>query len=382
MNQNQLNPMETARYILEHPESDPEWLAHVTGLVDWVERTFGKPLIAGARPIAEQSVFPNEMGSHTARYASINALLYEATGNQNAREKAYRAFNWATYMADARGVVIDGPGVNQVWFTDGYGDYIRHFMAGIGAVPEWAPSGQNRLIRSSSVVTSVTYAPTDIGYTTFDADATEVLRIGSAPDRVTADGAVLAQRGDLGATGWTYDAAGGVLRIRHTNATHIRVEGGGAWVMPSATPPAGAGGPPSLPSGPVLTFDDRPGQNQALDGQYPTGVIDWGTGDWWQSAPWGRFTTKSISFNGSGRTSATFTFVTPRRLVRLDAYNGGSGSSTVTLACAGQPTKTQDVAASEMLTIDTSWTGTCAMVTVTSTNGWDTNFDNLTIDGG
>ena len=43
----------------------------------------------------------------------------------------------------------------------------------------------------------------------------------------------------------------------------------------------------------TVTFDDRSGQNQVLSGQYPTGVIDWGTNKWFHSGPWGAFTTKS-----------------------------------------------------------------------------------------
>ena len=117
------------------------------------------------------------MGSHTSRYASVNALLYEKTGDPAAREKAYRSLNWATYMARPNGVVIDGPEVNNQWFTDGYGDYIRHFMTSLGAVPEWAPSGQNHLVRSSSIVKNISYLPFSITYTTADGSSIEVLRV-------------------------------------------------------------------------------------------------------------------------------------------------------------------------------------------------------------
>jgi hypothetical protein len=128
----------------------------------------------------------------------------------------------------------------------------------------------------------------------------------------------------------------------------------------------------------TVTFDDKAGQNQALNGQYPTGVIDWGTNTWYHSGPWGPFTTKSVSFNGGGVTSRTFTFLTtPRRLVSVRVFNGGGGSTTVTLSCSGQTTKTQSVAAGQVVTIDTGWTGTCTTVTVGSSNGWDTNFDDL-----
>ena len=95
-----------------------------------------------------------KMGSHTARFASVLALWHERTGDPVAREKAFRSFNWASYMCDRRGVVRVGPLEASHWFSDGYGDYIRHFMVGMGAVPDWAP-GEDHLLRSSSVVTDV-----------------------------------------------------------------------------------------------------------------------------------------------------------------------------------------------------------------------------------
>ena len=147
-----------------------------------------------------------------------------------------------------------------------------------------------------------------------------------------------------------------------------------ATATPTSTP---VGGPPQ--SG-TVTFDDRAGQNQPLNGEYPAGVIDWGSGQWYHSGPFGSFTTKSTSFVGGGATSGTFRFLSPRRLVRLDAYNGGASSSTITLSCAGQRDASFTVAARQLSTVNTGWTGTCPSVTVTSSNGWDTNFDNLVFD--
>src|SRR5262249_27776190 len=95
----------------------------------------------------------------------------------------------------------------------------------------------------------------------------------------------------------------------------------------------------------IATFDDLTSPNRYLNGQYPSGAIDWGTNMWWLSSAWGLFTTNSISYPTSGVTSQTFAFLTARRLVSLQAYNGGTGSSTVTLGCAGQTTKSQAVAA-------------------------------------
>lgn len=151
-----------------------------------------------------------------------------------------------------------------------------------------------------------------------------------------------------------------------------------ATLVPSATPTPGAIQPQTV------TFDDPAlvGQNHPLSGQYPAGVIDWGTNQWFLSAPWKGFTTRSVGFNGAGPTSKTFAFLAPGRLVRLDAFNGGTVASTVTLSCSGQPAKTVSVAVNQLLTIDTGWTGTCTTVTISSSNGWDTNFDGLVIDGG
>jgi hypothetical protein len=129
----------------------------------------------------------------------------------------------------------------------------------------------------------------------------------------------------------------------------------------------------------TVTFDDLTGPNRALNGQYPTGVINWGSATWWLAAPWGRFTTNSISFTSAAQQNAAFTFVTPQRLLQVDAYNGGTVASTVSLSCAGQTTRTMSVAVGQLLTIATGWTTTCTTVTVGSSNGWNTNFDNLVI---
>jgi len=130
----------------------------------------------------------------------------------------------------------------------------------------------------------------------------------------------------------------------------------------------------------TVTFDDKPGENQPLNGQYPTGVINWGTSSWYHSGPWGALTSKSISFEDAGVTQRTFTFVNPRRLISVQAYNGG-GASTLTLRCTGQPDKVTNLTSSQLVTINTGWTGTCTTVTVISSNGWDTNLDNLVHDG-
>ncbi|HUS26337.1 MAG TPA: LamG-like jellyroll fold domain-containing protein [Nevskiaceae bacterium] len=227
-NPSTLNALMTARYLLQHPETDAAWQTHSRALITWAENTFGPETYYGARTIREQQIFPFEMGSHTSRYASVNALLYEKTGDAAAKEKAYRSFNWATYMARDNGVVIDGPKVNNQWFTDGYGDYIRHFLVGMASDPSFAPNGQTHLLRSSSVVKSVLYDANQLNYQTFDATGTEVIKVDRVPSTITLGGNPLTQRGDLNAEGWTYDAAGSVLRVRRDTGTSVAVSFSGS----------------------------------------------------------------------------------------------------------------------------------------------------------
>lgn len=224
-NLNQYNAMMTARYLLQHPETDPQWETHVRGLISWVEANFGV-MDSGAMTIKEQQAFWYPMGSHTSRYASVNALLYEKTGDTAAKEKAYRSLNWATYMARSNGVVIDGPQVGNQWFTDGYGDYVRHFMTSMGAVPEWAPASQTHMVESTSIVKSIAYSAGGVSYTTSDGASDETFKLAYTPAGVSVDGVALEQRSDLTQPGWTYDSANGVLKVRHDSGTSVQITSG------------------------------------------------------------------------------------------------------------------------------------------------------------
>jgi hypothetical protein len=128
-----------------------------------------------------------------------------------------------------------------------------------------------------------------------------------------------------------------------------------------------------------VTFDGLAGVDRTLSGEYPAGVIDWSNAPWYLSSAYGKFKTNSISFDGDSPRSAAFRFVTPRRLFSVDAYNGGTTTSRVTLTCDGQsPVKVQ-LAEGELRTIQTNWSMACTSVGVSSSNGWYTNFDNLQI---
>lgn len=129
----------------------------------------------------------------------------------------------------------------------------------------------------------------------------------------------------------------------------------------------------------TIDFNNHPLTNATMNGIFPANTINWGTNQWFISSPWGQFTTKSISFNSSGQTSGVFTFVTPKILTKLDLFNGGP-NGTVTIACSGNTTKVIPINSQQLLTgVTTGFTTACTTVTLTSTNGWNTNYDNIVI---
>ena len=270
-NLNQYAPGQTARYLLDNPDKDPSWQSKVAGLINFIETNFGGDqygdlgLYLGARVISEQYAYMYKMASHTSRFGAVNALYASATGDAAAKDKAFRSLNWATYMARDNGGVAEGPAEfvanRPFWFTDGHGDYVRHFMIAMGAFPEWAPSTENHLLRSSSVVRSVIYANAAIDYQTYDSASTEVFRVGSAPVSVTANGIALPLRNDLAAAGWTFESATGVLTVRHDAATQIRVAFDGAQAPPmiGAFSPADGASAVAASSMVTVTF------NQSMD---------------------------------------------------------------------------------------------------------------------
>jgi len=229
INRVQITPLETARYILKHPEKDPNWKIDVPALLQWVASVF---TVDGMDAIREQTWCFEPMGSHTARYASICALWYEKTGDDYYKDEAFRFFNFATYMCEDNGYVWTGPAWSTSWFTDGYGDYIQHFMEGIAAIPEWAPVNENHLLRSTSIVKKIFYSTNEIRFTTFDVSSTEVFRLTSKPEAVKVNDVKISELkgltrlpGGQAQDGWTWKGLdkGGILCIKHTLGSQVEI---------------------------------------------------------------------------------------------------------------------------------------------------------------
>lgn len=239
-NVNQFLPDLTAYYILsrDDPASvDPAWLSHVGHLLDWVRLRFGRGPFFGAWAIDEQGTPDGRgccsragQGSHGGRWAAINALFAERSGDGQAREDAYRSMNYATYFAGSDGrIACCGADFHQpYWFSDGYADYLRHFSWTMGALPDLAPIGENHILRSSSVIQKVNYGPKRVTYRTFDSAGTQVARLSFKPSKVAVGGSSLPERTDLREPGFTVETGPQgdyIVRIRQAGGNDVVIEG-------------------------------------------------------------------------------------------------------------------------------------------------------------
>ena len=239
-NVNQYSPLETARYLLQHPELDPAARTRAKEMLDWVTKTFAVDSVTmgglhekghqwGAEVLSEQVNDMDKMSSHTARYASVRALWYEVTGDLDSKERAFRSFNWATYSARDNGLVKTSlDEATGYWFSDGYGDYMRHFQRGMASVPEWAPADEDHLLGSTSIIRSICYGKSGISYVTFDRQSREVLRLQRLPQAVRVGSISLPQCKalDAGQQGYSIEPIaprGVVLRVQHQRSAAITI---------------------------------------------------------------------------------------------------------------------------------------------------------------
>ena len=218
-NRNQVSPIEFAKFLIEHPQFDVNLHVNVPSLIYWVANAFKTENLDA---IKEQTWCFEPMASHTARYGSACAMYYQITGNKWYKDQAYRFLNVATYMTYDNGVVAVGPNWPGSWFSDGYGDYIRHFIDAMAAVPEWAPDG-NHLLKSTSIIQKINYEANKISFTTFDDQSEVVLRLASKPKTVTVSGKVLKQINQLDGDGYVWKALdkGGVLKMKYTYGSEV-----------------------------------------------------------------------------------------------------------------------------------------------------------------
>jgi hypothetical protein len=204
-----------------------------------------------------------------------------------------------------------------------------------------------------------------VTYSTFDPQSVDVLRMDFIPETVTAHGNPLTRRRDLDGEGYIFDDSTRVLRIRHDRANDIDVQGKGGHAPPLYI----TFDSPHLPAGTLL------------NGQYPSGVIDWGTNQWRMSVPEGKLGTFNLSIADSAAPSAKFDFYAPRVFVGVDVYNSGKSDAVIRIHAAGAREDTREksftLKPGELRRLRTGWTDPITSVIFSLKNGEGLRFDNL-----
>lgn len=222
----QTNAISFAQFILDHRDIFPEWKNDVKGIIAWTYKELGNHDYEKYKVTVmnEQTVYRVPGNSHSSRQASIELMYTALSGDSTFKANAIRTLNWATYT-------VAGDGRNRyirddIWLTDGYGDYVRHYLRAMAAMPELALSGKDRLLGSSSVVISVDYSTDSIKYQTWDQRASEVLRVVREPAGVIVNKITINKKPD-GQTGegWSWQPleTGGILRIKHTSGGNVKI---------------------------------------------------------------------------------------------------------------------------------------------------------------
>jgi hypothetical protein len=369
-NMNQVIPLEFARYVLLHPDKDQEWREHAGQLIDWVKTTpkWPKYIVHGATVTTEQGNgkefccnLPNQCcDSHSARLAAVEALYYTRTGDVAYKEAAYRTYNWVTYF-QGLSAAAHAPYSTQWWFTDEFADGPRRMMDAFWAVPEWAPADESHLLGSISVVTKIAYGAGSVTYSTFDAQSTDVLRLNFVPESISVGGKIIQRRKDLEQEGYVFDEKTRTLSIFHTSSRDVDIQGPGDQAPAS-----------------LITFDDpHLPAGTLLDGEYPSGVADWGSGEWQIGTPYGKFGTFTLMLSDSTAGHADFSFYSPRIFVGIDVYNGGDQDATLTIHCPEEREVSWTIKPGELRRLKTDWRDPSSRVSFELDNGQGLRFDNL-----
>jgi hypothetical protein len=221
----QINAITYAMFLMEHPELDANWKQTVNNIFQWAHKELDNKKYAkyGVVPIDEQTAYRQPGNSHSSRQASVELMYWEKTSDTTYIQNAVRQLSWATYMVDNDGKNFYP--TNDIWMTDGYGDYVRHYLRAMAAAPQLAPDNADHLLRTSSIIKNISYTPEQIGYTTFDNNSEESFRLTVKPKEVNVNGNSLKEVADLNTDGWMWQALnkGGIVKIKKSKGIKVEI---------------------------------------------------------------------------------------------------------------------------------------------------------------
>jgi len=234
----EINAITIARYLIDHPSIDSAWRTDAKNILDWTMSQFADSSWSsyGVTAILEQTAYLMPGQSHTARYASAALDYQHQTGDTTGLQSSIAQLNWATYWMDSSG--MNSYPYDKVWLTDGYGDYIRHYLRAMASYPELAPYNSDHILSTSSVLHDVHYDQDAIVYQSFDSASQEVLRMTAKPLEIRSDGTPLIETSpsDPVTSGWSWTplSFGGVVHVRHLDGHNITIAKDAAVVRAEA----------------------------------------------------------------------------------------------------------------------------------------------------
>lgn len=238
----QINAVTFAQFIMNHREYFATWKSDVRKILDWVYKELGNDTWKkyGVKVVNEQTAYRVPGNSHTSRQASAELHYAALTGDTAWKESAILQLNWATYMVNDDG--RNRYPQDENWLTDGYGDYARHFLRAMAAAPELAPSGENHILSSTSIIQQAVYANTlnsygmpvsehgdaknvILYYRAYDNEGTEVLRLAKKPLQVLLNNKPMNEIKNISEEGFIWKAlnSGGVLTVQRKKGNNIMV---------------------------------------------------------------------------------------------------------------------------------------------------------------
>jgi len=236
----QINAISFAQFMMNHQEYFPGWQTDVKKIFDWVYLKLAneKWKKYGVTVVNEQTVFPVPGNSHTSREASAELQYMALTGDRFHYDNAIRQLNWATYMVDNDGKNLYPQ--DQNWLTDGYGDYVRHFLRAMAVMPELSPSDEEHILSSTSVIQESYYELNEeknpendaekttkekirLRYTTFDSIGTEQIRLLKKPTAIMFDKHRADEIKDASVEGFSWKALqkGGLLTVNRKKCHRV-----------------------------------------------------------------------------------------------------------------------------------------------------------------
>ncbi len=236
----QINAMTFARFIMEHREYFPDWKKDVQKIIAWVHKNFANDKWEkyGVVVTNEQTVYPVPANSHSSRQAADELLYVSLSGDSSMYENAVRELNWATYMVD-----FDGRNrfpEDEPWLTDGYGDYVRHYLRAMDAIPPLAPPNEDHIISSTSVIQQADYAghlkkfiylnfentdssKVELFYRSFDTTGIEKIKLKAKPSAVMLEYKQLKENKTGEGFEWKTFNDGGLLIVRRMTGRKVLV---------------------------------------------------------------------------------------------------------------------------------------------------------------